>query len=148
MDKKKIESKKLYPLKITGIILFIFLIYTFMIEKNLSLFTDIEFLFGSLIIMIPIYLIVMLIIKMEIEVQEKKYEQPIKRWYEWTFYVFGLVTGLLSPIFWLYQYVIYLQKEKETNFIKENPAFHRRAYYWGIFIAGFMVIVLFIIFMI
>lgn len=58
---------------------------------------------------------------------------PIKGWM-WVFYIWGWFTGALNLLFWIWQYVAYRNNDKSSTFIRNNPKFHKRVYYWGIFI--------------
>jgi hypothetical protein len=54
---------------------------------------------------------------------------PIKGW-EWPFFIWGWVTGLFSPLFWIIMVTLYLINDRWEHPI--NSKLHRRVLWWGV----------------
>jgi len=67
---------------------------------------------------------------------------PIKGW-QWIFYIFGLVTGILSILFWLLMVILYFSIDKSGPFF--NAKFHKRVFWWGVVMSVFVFIILLLI---
>ncbi len=116
------------------VILFLWVLLTFFTESESTIIERILIIpFMALILLIPF-----LVVKF-INDDRKKKDFPIKSW-KWIIYIIGWF-GMLSLIFWIYQYLFYLGKNYGDKFF--SMEFHRRTYYWGwvililIFIGGF-----------
>jgi len=136
-DKLKSESMRL-ALKYTGILALGFFIYSFILEILIRgepiTILNLDYVLGLLILAVIVYFHILIFSKMKVEVRKKKYKSPINKWYEWLFYIIGLILGVSSPAFWIYAYYGYLQNDNEENLVNKNQIFHRRVYRFGIVI--------------
>jgi len=96
----------------------------------LTFFTEPEATIDERIITLPfmalILLIPFLVVKFVNEDRKKK-DFPIRGW-KWVIYIIGWF-GMISLIFWAYQYLFYLSKNYGDKFF--SMEFHKRTYYWG-----------------
>lgn len=94
-------------------------------------------------ILLPLYLTILLIQKMNFEVKKRRYKKVIIGKLMWFFYVLGLFS-VTNIIFWLYQYIAHTvavaRGNEKPNLINGNPQFHKRTFYYGIVVSSFQLL--------